>query len=160
MNTEESNPELESFREQWRAEVQSKRSAPGSSRQQQQQQQQQQSRQQRAAGPSNTQPRTGPATGPRGKPPQPAQKLPAQELDDEYVQSQSFDEPAISTQTPSLETGRPKATEGAEPVSALEHYEKAVEKEAVGNLGDSLRLYRKAFRVRYGQTLDTEDLYD
>jgi len=34
-----------------------------------------------------------------------------------------------------------------EPKSALEHYERAVEKEAAGSLGDSLKLYRKAFRV-------------
>lgn len=34
-----------------------------------------------------------------------------------------------------------------EPESALEHYEKAVERESQGNLGDSLNLYRKAFRV-------------
>lgn len=33
------------------------------------------------------------------------------------------------------------------PQSALEHYEKAVEKEAEGNLGDSLHHYRTAFRV-------------
>jgi hypothetical protein len=35
-----------------------------------------------------------------------------------------------------------------EPKSALEHYEKAVEKESQGSLGDSLNLYRKAYRVR------------
>lgn len=35
-----------------------------------------------------------------------------------------------------------------EPRSALEHYEKAVEKEDQGNLGDSLSHYRKAYRVR------------
>jgi F-box protein 9 len=35
-----------------------------------------------------------------------------------------------------------------EPSSALEHYEKAVEKESEGRLGDSLALYRKAFKVR------------
>ena len=35
-----------------------------------------------------------------------------------------------------------------EPKSALEHYEKAVERESQGNLGDSLKLYRKAYRVR------------
>lgn len=35
-----------------------------------------------------------------------------------------------------------------EPRSALEHYEKAVEKESEGRLGDSLSLYRKAFKVR------------
>lgn len=34
-----------------------------------------------------------------------------------------------------------------EPQSALEHYEKAVERESAGNLGDSLNLYRKAFKV-------------
>lgn len=34
-----------------------------------------------------------------------------------------------------------------EPQSALEHFEKAVEKEAAGSLGDSLDHYRKAYRV-------------
>ncbi|PSN62682.1 hypothetical protein BS50DRAFT_126923 [Corynespora cassiicola Philippines] len=34
-----------------------------------------------------------------------------------------------------------------EPESALEHYEKAVERESQGSLGDSVRLYRKAFRL-------------
>lgn len=35
-----------------------------------------------------------------------------------------------------------------EPMSALEHYERAVDRELQGNLEDSLKLYRKAFRVR------------
>jgi F-box protein 9 len=35
-----------------------------------------------------------------------------------------------------------------EPRSALEHFEKAVQREAEGNLGDSLSHYRKAYRVR------------
>ena len=34
-----------------------------------------------------------------------------------------------------------------EPISALEHYERAVEKETQGSLGDSLKLYRRAYRV-------------
>ncbi len=34
-----------------------------------------------------------------------------------------------------------------EPSSALEHYEKAVERESEGSLGDSLTHYRKAYRV-------------
>ena len=34
-----------------------------------------------------------------------------------------------------------------EPESALEHYEKGVEREAQGNLGESLSHYRKAYRV-------------
>ena len=34
-----------------------------------------------------------------------------------------------------------------EPRSALEHYERAVEKECLGSLGESVSLYRKAFKV-------------
>ncbi|KAI4711258.1 hypothetical protein J4E89_003823 [Alternaria sp. Ai002NY15] len=40
--------------------------------------------------------------------------------------------------------------EEAEPTSALEHYEKAVEKESQGSLGDSVDLYRKAFKLDSG----------
>jgi F-box protein 9 len=48
------------------------------------------------------------------------------------------------------ETNIPPAASGSkEPQSALEHYEKAVEKESQGSLGDSVNLYRKAFRVSY-----------
>ena len=43
------------------------------------------------------------------------------------------------------ETSPPLVTN--EPSSALEHYEKAVEKEDQGSLGDSVGLYRKAFKV-------------
>lgn len=35
-----------------------------------------------------------------------------------------------------------------EPSSAVEHFERAVQKEQEGSLGDSLQLYRKAYRVR------------
>ncbi|KAF2734678.1 hypothetical protein EJ04DRAFT_493156 [Polyplosphaeria fusca] len=45
------------------------------------------------------------------------------------------------------ETGPPTATSSQEPETALEHYEKAVEKESQGSLGDSVNLYRKAFRL-------------
>lgn len=40
-----------------------------------------------------------------------------------------------------------------EPKSALEHYERAVEKENQGNLGDSLSHYRKAYRLDAGVDL-------
>ncbi|KAG0637625.1 hypothetical protein HOY80DRAFT_971873 [Tuber brumale] len=36
-----------------------------------------------------------------------------------------------------------------DPEGALEHYERAVEKESEGSLGESLNLYRKAFRIDY-----------
>jgi F-box protein 9 len=41
--------------------------------------------------------------------------------------------------------GAPAASQA--PETALEHYEKAVEKEGQGSLGDSLSLYRRAFRM-------------
>ena len=141
MNPEEPNSELESFRAQWRAEVQAKHAAPGSSRQQQQ-------LQQTAARPSTAGTRTKTATGPLGKPPQPSQKPPSQELGDDDVLSRSFDELVAASPAAPLQTAQLKAPETGEPVSALDHYERAVEKEAAGSLGDSLRLYRKAFRVR------------
>lgn len=47
-----------------------------------------------------------------------------------------LDEPASSASSSSQE-----------PQSALDHYEQAVEKESQGSLGDSLNLYRKAFKV-------------
>lgn len=39
------------------------------------------------------------------------------------------------------------ASANQEPKTALDHYEKAVERETQGNLGDSVALYRKAFKV-------------
>lgn len=36
-----------------------------------------------------------------------------------------------------------------EPKTALDHYEKAVERETQGSLGDSVRLYRKAFKASH-----------
>ncbi|KAF2278389.1 uncharacterized protein EI97DRAFT_431616 [Westerdykella ornata] len=45
------------------------------------------------------------------------------------------------------ETSSPAAGSSKEPHSALEHYEKAVEKESQGSLGESVNLYRKAFRL-------------
>jgi F-box protein 9 len=41
-----------------------------------------------------------------------------------------------------------------EPSSALEHYEKAVEKESQGKLGDSVAHYRRAFKVRTTHVLE------
>ncbi|KAL1303178.1 hypothetical protein AAFC00_006604 [Neodothiora populina] len=47
-----------------------------------------------------------------------------------------------------LERGR--LSRKTEPQSALEHYERAVEKETQGSLGDSLNHYRKAFKLDDG----------
>lgn len=43
--------------------------------------------------------------------------------------------------------GKRGEASSAQPVSALDHYEKAVERESAGSLGDSVSLYRKAFKV-------------
>jgi F-box protein 9 len=43
--------------------------------------------------------------------------------------------------------GTSSSSAKSEPKTALEHYERAVEKEEQGNLGDSMALYRKAFKV-------------
>lgn len=40
--------------------------------------------------------------------------------------------------------------------SALDHYERAVERESDGNLGDSLSLYRKAYRVSGSDSSDKD----
>ncbi|KAF4556312.1 F-box-like domain-containing protein 3 [Elsinoe fawcettii] len=40
-----------------------------------------------------------------------------------------------------------RPTSSTEPVTALEHYEQAVDNETAGKLGESLKLYRKAFRL-------------
>ncbi|ORX99076.1 hypothetical protein BCR34DRAFT_606727 [Clohesyomyces aquaticus] len=48
------------------------------------------------------------------------------------------------------ETSPSASSSGQEPSSALEHYERAVEKENQGSLGDSLNHYRKAFRLDAG----------
>ncbi|ERT02133.1 F-box protein 9 [Sporothrix schenckii 1099-18] len=96
----------------------------------------------------------------------------AQETDDEYAPPRAFDDVTHEPRTvqgasvssaaaPALDEGsssvhklvspsahqeqKPKAKK--EPESALEHYERAVEKEALGSLGDSLRHYRTAFRM-------------
>ncbi|KAL1836731.1 hypothetical protein VTJ49DRAFT_4723 [Mycothermus thermophilus] len=148
--------QLESFREQWRAEVRARLAgAPGSSRQSQrhQQQPQQASNIAPAAGPSRPVAGTAPAVAPRGNPPKAPQKQKEvpQDIDDDLVLvSHSFDEPLAApaaTTSSSSDTGRPQSSGKREPVTALEHFERAVEKEAAGNLGDSLRLYRQAFKM-------------
>ncbi|RFU33763.1 hypothetical protein B7463_g2564, partial [Scytalidium lignicola] len=136
---EESNPELESFRQQWRAEVSAR------------------SKETKSTASASSKPAQKPQSSahlsiPRhklSKAPVVAQR---EEDDHDYhVHTQSFDGAegsggsggvaGTSSQEEHEKTG------SREPRSALEHYEKAVEKEALGSLGDSLALYRKAFRM-------------
>ncbi|KAF9875874.1 F-box protein pof7 [Colletotrichum karsti] len=132
----EENPpndsELESFRQKWRTELQSKR-PPQESR-----------GARKNAGPSSSK---APAP-PEHSSTTSATKRSQIEEDEEYARALTFDEPPPLSSGRTLENAAgPTKAEEKELVSALDHFEEAVEKEAIGNLGDSLKLYRKAFRL-------------
>lgn len=126
---EELNTELESFRQQWLNDLHSRHEALG----------------------YKSRP-SGPSSGPkqhRKQPSGPSQstvKKPAPADDDEdYFEGRSFDEPP----EPSGHTlAGPSKSAPKELISALDHFERAMEKEAEGNMGDSLKLYRQAYKVR------------
>jgi len=142
---EHTEAELDNFRRQWREEV-SARAKPRANRAQE--------------------PQVPARTGESSKAPKkagivagapPSYAKPLHEGWDEI-------EPRTYHDLPEKETGRKldddaygltAAGTGKEPSSALDHYEKAVEKETQGRLGDSVSLYRKAFKVwvlnGYGQ---------
>lgn len=134
--------ELESFRQQWISEVRTKKGEQSS-----------QTHRSTADGPStSTAPVTSTApTSPRKskvRPPSPSKarkQPPVIDEEDDYLHGRSFDEgpePVGNTTDGSVRSPPEK-----ELVSALDHYEEAMEKEAQGNMGDSLKLYRKAYRV-------------
>lgn len=133
------NPELESFREQWRAEVRARNPAASGSHQQSSTSTNHAGLSQRTAAP--------------GPPPRPTTHLSSGkpktlDTDEDYVAPLAFDDPEPIQPLQSDQPTRQKGKENGEPVTALDHYERAVEKESQGSLGDSLMLYRKAFRVR------------
>jgi F-box protein 9 len=120
---EEPNPELESFRQQWKAEVSAKTKAE-----------------------SNKESSTSIAESSKttSRPPAAPRIASYKPLDGhENIEPQSYhdlDGPSGINETEHTFSGK-------EPKTALEHYEKAVERETQGSLGDSLNLYRKAFKV-------------
>lgn len=124
--------ELEAFRERWLSEVRSKRpTAP-----------------QAAAGPSHTRATSASAapTSPPAPRAHPAPAGPAKEAqDDDQIQPPAFDE--ILEMAAEKKGMDAEVEEAGAPVSALDHFEAAVVREAQGKLGDSLDLYRRAFRV-------------
>ncbi|KAK6214777.1 F-box domain-containing protein [Colletotrichum tabaci] len=121
--------ELESFRQQWRSELNTKKTIP-----------ELQTSQSRRKAPAFSKP-SAPAESSRVA----AAKRSQLEEDEEYARSLVFDEPTPLPSGPSSVQSAPQ--EAKELVSALDHFEEAVEKEAIGSLGDSLKLYRKAFRM-------------
>lgn len=139
---EEGNPELEHFRKQWKEEV-TARSKGASSKGE--------SKDARPLGSL----KGGSATDSSTKAPTSSSWSFANLRKDEEIwdglQTQSYHDLENKDDARRLgEEGtgiHPEGHRTRDPRSALEHYEKAVERETEGNLGDSLNLYRKAFRV-------------
>ncbi|KAJ6190958.1 hypothetical protein N7519_000979 [Penicillium mononematosum] len=125
------NDELESFRQQWREEV-TRRSKP------------------KATAPTPTTP-AATAPPPARLPPTRHEASHRKAIEEEGPPLASFDPDEIAQQVGQLSVEPLEddfsRREVAEPTSALEHFERAVEKEAEGNLGDSLSHYRKAYRL-------------
>lgn len=137
--SQESYPELEHFREQWRAEVTARTKAatsipegPGEE-----------------PGPPPRLSRRRPVhkRHPAVRPPFSSKSIPDVEVEDygpEDPESRHH-EFGADIAGPSEPSSSSHSTQ--EPQSGLDHYEKAVERENQGNLGDSLSHYRKAYRV-------------
>ncbi|KAI9770948.1 MAG: hypothetical protein M1840_002652 [Geoglossum simile] len=134
---EDANPELESFREQWRREVivRSNKDWPPSV-------------------PSKLEPKTpesrlAPTSAPRREDSGEEEDIITikkhHDLADKDFTSRLGGGGILGNSSNSARRGSVGADDA--PLSALEHYEKAVEKESQGNLGDSLDLYRKAYRM-------------
>ena len=139
---EDANPELENFRKQWKEEV-TTRSQGVSSR-----------ADSTDAGQLGTK-KSESVTEQPSKAAAPASwsftKLHKDEQALDGLRSQSYHDLENKDDARSLSKEgagvHPESHKLQEPSSALEHYEKAVEREIEGKLGDSLKLYRKAFRV-------------
>lgn len=125
--------ELERFRQQWKQEVSSRNKAGP------------------AAGPrvqgaaTSSVDRRKPTTAPRAL----VSSGKAEELLDQSEGRTFHDLPdnEEALKLGAAEKGLVRPTTSKEPKTALEHYERAVENETAGKLGESLKLYRKAFRV-------------
>jgi F-box protein 9 len=131
----EDNAELESFRRQWREEVSRKTQTTN------------------APGPSRTTPNRAAIAQPQQYPPT-RHEASARKDDEDEEGPASYDQNEIVQGLDRLSLAKPEEEDvfhsrkpRAEPRSALEHFERAVEREAEGNLGDSLQHYRKAYRV-------------
>jgi len=131
----EDNAELESFRREWREEV-ARRSRP------------------RSAHPAQTAPLSA-AAPPTRLPPTHHAAADRKDLEEEGDPPASFDPEVLAQQVGELSVQPEEEVDEdgftrrdvTEPNTALEHFERAVEKEAAGKLGDSLQHYRKAYRV-------------
>ncbi|KIW00930.1 hypothetical protein, variant [Verruconis gallopava] len=130
MNSTEA--ELEKFRQEWKQEVSAKVKSHAKANR---------------SGPSNPSPAATKTTAPsRTTQPNPSALSFYNSHNDDDLAPQGYHD--IDQQLGGSQHDLAQASFLArEPRTALEHYEKAVEKEGQGSLGDSLSLYRKAFRM-------------
>ncbi|KAI5194092.1 hypothetical protein E4T39_08793 [Aureobasidium subglaciale] len=119
--------ELEAFRRQWRAEVQSRNNQHRSE-----------------AAPPTRQHKIPPPSSAAPKP-KPQDHKHDEHEEEEAASRVYHDLPDLRVDA--LEQVIARGASTKEPQSALEHYEKAVEKETMGSLGDSVALYRTAFKM-------------
>lgn len=137
----EVNPELETFRKEWQEEVtaRSKRSFSSQGN--------------KSASPSGP-PKLG-SGGVELKPPTHSGLSRIDDAAHSTLETQCYHDQEDNDEARKLggegEGTHPSNRATQEPSSALEHYEQAVERELQGNLGDSLKLYWKAYRVRNPQ---------
>lgn len=140
-NKKELNSELESFRQQWLSDLRT--------RNDHEHEQQSGNAQPGSAGPSKRRPS-------HHDPPAVASNVrkhwASEARDEDYIPGPAFDGLSSSSQA----AHEQEMTVEKKLVTALDHYEAAMEKEGQGNMGDSLKLYRKAYRV----SLKTKDQRD
>jgi F-box protein 9 len=137
----QSNSELESFRQKWISDLRSRRESIGSASHQAEA-----SYVASTAAPAATSQQRRPS-GHFSGPGAAKRNLPVIDDDEYYLHAQSFDGPPPTSATGHLLSDAPGKGVEKPLISALDHYEEAMEKEAQGNMGESLRLYRKAYRV-------------
>ena len=140
---DEANPELEDFRKQWKEEVTARSKGASSSGG---------SRLARPLGTTRSESTTKQTSIAPAPSPWSFANVPRDEGALDGLRTQSYHDLEIKEDARKLGNEsvgvHPESHINREPCSALEHYEKAVDRESEGNLGDSLNLYRKAFRVR------------
>jgi len=125
--------ELESFRQQWRQEVLDKTKTKGRSE---------------ASRPAKSTPTAARSSKVHAVGPPPKTEIRHKNDPLDEFEGRTFHDLENKDDTLKLGNEGQRATvKEREPKTALEHYEKAVEREATGSLQDSVDLYRQAFKV-------------
>lgn len=149
--SEQIQSELESFREKWRAEVSARNRAEVGALSRQRQAQATPSSSSSSAAAAAAAAATSSRPAPRNLDPShkgtPSRAARHVEEADEYVRALNFDDDPGKLKGVQPLQDLAADLDGKEPETALEYYEKAVDKETSGKLGDSLHLYRKAYRL-------------